>query len=89
MEFLEQCVWHRNHVYSSKLLSGSLYYHGGDRQQDKQICNLMSSLCKGYEETYSRANEERVTGNVNLNRHICQGISLFVTEQGDVQVQEH
>ena len=28
----------------------------------------MSSLCKGYEEKYSRANEERVTGNVNLNR---------------------
>lgn len=36
----------------------------------------MSSLCKGYEEKYSRANEERVTGNVNLNRDICQGISL-------------
>ena len=49
----------------------------------------MSSLFKGYEETYSRANEERVTGNVNLNRDICQGISLFVIERGDVEVQEH
>lgn len=49
----------------------------------------MLSLCKGYEETYSRANEERVTGNVNLNRDICQGISLFVTERGNVQAQEH
>ena len=49
----------------------------------------MSSLCKDYEEKDSRANEERVTGNVNLNRDICQGISLLVTEQGDIQAQGH
>lgn len=32
MEFLELRVWYINCVYSSKLPSGSLYYHGGDRQ---------------------------------------------------------